>query len=110
MQFRDAGTLDPPRAHVIVVVVAPAVAAVVEGDEVGDAGEPRSPLRRRPPSPSAEVVHALAVAADEDALEAAVVASPDLAEGPASRPHVLKNETLLRLSNTSGSSLTVVDP
>ena len=109
MQLRDAGTLDPPRAHVIVVVVAPAVAAVVEGDEVGDAGKPRSPLRR-PPLPSAEIVHALTVAAGKDALEAAVVASPDLAEGPASRPHVLKNETLLRLSNTTGSSLTVVDP
>ena len=97
MQFRDAGTLDPPRAHVIVVVVAPAVAAVVEGDEVGDAGEPRSMRRRRSPSPSAEVVHALTVAGGEDALEAVVVASRYLSEGPASRPHVLKNETLYRL-------------
>ena len=94
MQLRDAGALDPPRAHVI-LVVAPAVAAVVEGDEVGDAGEPRSPLRRRSPSPSAEVVHALAVAAGEDALEAVVVAPRYLAEGPASRPHVLTNKVLL---------------
>ena len=86
MQFRDAGTLGPPRAHVIVVVVA----AVVEGDEVGDAGEPRS-LRL-----SAEVVHALAVGGGEDTLEADVVASRYIAEGPASRPNMLNNDALLK--------------
>ena len=85
VQLRNTATLDSPGAHVIVVVLV-FLAAVVEGDEVSDAGEL---CPQRPRLPAAEVVHALAVAED-DALEAVTVASCYLAKSPTSGPHGLR--------------------
>ena len=88
VQLRNTATLDSPGAHVIVLVLV-FLAAVVEGDEVSDAGE-LCPQRPRLP---AEIVHALAVAVD-DALEAVTVASCYLAKSPTSGPHGLLRRSI----------------
>ena len=82
MQLGNASALDP-RGDFLSVVVA----AVVEGDEVGDAGELGAQRRRQ--QEASEVVHAPAVAED-DALEAVTVASRYLAKSLTPRPHGLR--------------------
>ena len=85
MQLGNASALDP-RGDFLSVIVA----AVVEGDEVGDAGELGAQRRRQ--QEAGEVVHALA---GVDSLgEAVAVPSRDLAEGPTSRGSELR--TLLK--------------
>ena len=90
MQLGYASTLDPPpRAPVLVALVVLAVvaiAAVVEDDEVSDAGElcSQRPRQRR----LAEIVHALA--ACDEALEAVTVASCYLAKCPTSQVQGLR--------------------